>query len=53
VDASPLLAHVLNEPPKPRSKTVALVRQYLSGKYRSSLRRSCGMMPRSTMSARS
>jgi len=29
VDASPLLAHVLNESPKPRSKTVALVRQYL------------------------
>ena len=29
VDASPLLAHVLSAPPKPRSKTVALVRQYL------------------------
>src|SRR5207244_9816399 len=29
VDAWPLLADVLNEPPKSRSKTVALVRQYL------------------------
>src|SRR5262245_62590360 len=32
VDASPLLAHVFSEPPKPRSKTVALVRQYLRQK---------------------
>src|SRR6266550_4679416 len=28
IDASPLLTHVLNEPPKAWSKTIALVRQY-------------------------
>jgi hypothetical protein len=29
IDASPLLTHVFNEPPKAWSKTIALVRQYL------------------------
>jgi hypothetical protein len=53
VDASPLLAHVLSEPPKPRSKTVALIRQYLR-QIPLELASPCGtVMPRSSMSARS